>query len=126
MTTHWVSNILQLVTGLGLLNVWLVRARSTTSYRGGAATSLKEEFAVYGLPDWTFFLVGGLKIVCGALLIAGIWLPVPVRLPAAIVALLMVGALAMHAKVKDPVSKYLPALSVLLLCVAIILLHKGS
>ncbi len=123
MSAQWVSNILQVITGLGLLNVWTVRARSSTAYRGGAATSLKDEFAVYGLPDWTFYLVGGLKIVCGVLLIAGIWYPGIVRLPAAVVALLMVGALAMHAKVKDPVTKFLPALAVLLLCVAIFLLH---
>jgi hypothetical protein len=123
MSAQWVSNILQVITGLGLLNVWMVRARSSTAYRGGAATSLKDEFAVYGLPDWTFYLVGGLKIVCGVLLIAGIWYPGIVRLPAAVVALLMVGALAMHAKVKDPVTKFLPALAVLLMCVAIFLLH---
>ncbi|MEI6251487.1 MAG: DoxX family protein [Mycobacteriaceae bacterium] len=123
MSSNLVSNILQVIVGLGLLNVWLVRARSSTAYRGGAAGSLKEEFAVYGLPDWTFYLVGGLKVVCGALLIAGIWLPGLVRLPAAVVAVLMVGALAMHAKVKDPVSKFLPALAVLLMCVAIFLLH---
>ena len=123
MSSHLVSNILQVVVGLGLLNVWLVRARSSTAYRGGAAASLKEEFAVYGLPDWAFYLVGGLKVVSGVLLIAGIWLPGLVRLPAAVVAVLMVGALAMHAKVKDPASKYLPALSVLLMCVAILLLR---
>lgn len=123
MSSQWISNILQVITGLGLLNVWLVRARATTAYRGGAAKSLKDEFAVYGLPDWTFYLVGGLKVVCGILLIAGIWYPGLVRLPAAVVALLMVGALAMHAKVKDPVTKFLPALAVLLMCVAIFLLH---
>ncbi|WP_313673015.1 DoxX family protein [Mycolicibacterium sp.] len=123
MSAHWVSNILQVITGLGLLNVWLVRARSTTAYRGGAAKSLQDEFAVYGLPGWTFYLVGGLKIVCGALLIAGIWYPGLVRVPAAVVTLLMVGALAMHAKVKDPATKFLPALSVLLMCVAILLLN---
>jgi hypothetical protein len=123
MSAQWVSNILQVITGLGLLNVWLVRARSTTAYRGGAATSLKDEFAVYGLPAWTYYLVGGLKVVCGTLLIAGIWYPGLVRPAAAVVALLMVGALAMHAKVKDAPQKYLPALSVLLMCVAILLLH---
>lgn len=123
MSSHWVSNILQLITGLGLLNVWLVRARSSTAYRGGEAKSLKEEFAVYGLPDWTFYLVGGTKVVCGVLLIAGIWYPGLVRIPAAIVALLMVGALVMHAKVKDPLARFLPALSVLLMCAAILLLR---
>lgn len=123
MSTHVLSSVLQVIVGLGLLNVWLVRARSATAYRGGAAQSLKDEFAVYGLPEWTFYLVGGLKIVAGVLLIVGVWVPGLVRLPAAVVSVLMVGALAMHAKAKDPVSKYLPALSVLLMSVAILLLN---
>ncbi len=123
MSTHAISSVLQVIVGLGLLNVWLVRARSATSYRGGSAQSLKEEFAVYGLPEWTFYIVGGLKIIAGILLIVGIWLPRLVLLPAAVVAVLMVGALAMHAKAKDPASKFLPALSVLVLTVAILLLN---
>ena len=57
------------------------------------------------------------------LLIAGIWIPGLVRLPAAVVAVLMVGALAMHAKVKDPLSKSLPALAVLVMSVAVFLLN---
>ena len=35
----------------------------------------------------------------------------------------MIGAFAMHAKVKDPLTKSLPALMVLLMVVAIALLH---
>lgn len=123
MSTHVLSSVLQVIVGVGLLNVWLVRPRSATAYRGGTAQSLKEEFAVYGLPEWTFYVVGGLKIISGVLLIIGVWVPGLVRLPAAVVSVLMVGALAMHAKAKDPVSKYLPALSVLLMSVAILLLN---
>ena len=125
MSTYAISSVLQVIVGLGLLNVWLVRARSATAYRGGAAQSLKEEFAVYGLPEWTFYVVGGLKIVSGVLLIIGIWVPRLVVVPALIVAGLMVGALAMHAKAKDPASKFLPALSVLVLSVAILVLNRG-
>lgn len=124
MSTHAISSVLQVIVGLGLLNVWLVRARSATAYRGGAAQSLKEEFAVYGLPEWTFYVVGGLKIVSGVLLIIGIWVPRLVVVPALIVAGLMVGALAMHAKAKDPASKFAPALSVLVLTVAILWLNR--
>lgn len=123
MSTHAISSVLQVIVGLGLLNVWLVRPRSATAYRGGSAQSLKEEFAVYGLPEWTFYVVGGLKIISGILLIVGIWVPRLILLPAAVVAVLMVGALAMHAKAKDPASKFLPALSVLVLSVAILLLN---
>ena len=124
MSSLLVSTILQVVVALGLLNVWLVRARGSTAYRGGAAQSLKEEFAAYGLPDWTFYAVGFLKVTSAVLLIAGIWAPTLIRPPAAVVAVLMVGALAMHAKVRDPLTKSLPAFLMLLMCIAIIWLQS--
>lgn len=123
MTSFAVSTILQVIVGLGLLNVWLVRARGATAYRGGSAQSLKEEFATYGLPEWTFYAVGALKVGSAVLLIAGIWLPQLIRPPALVVAALMVGALAMHAKAKDPLTKSVPALLMLLMSVAIFALQ---
>ncbi len=123
MTSFAVSTILQVIVGLGLLNVWLVRSRTATSYRGGSAQSLKEEFATYGLPEWTFYVVGALKVGSAVLLIAGIWIPVLIRPPALVVAALMVGALAMHAKAKDPLIKSVPALLMLLMAVAIVALQ---
>ena len=106
---HTVGLILQAIVGLGLLNVWLLRRQSATAYRGGEAKNLKDEFAAYGLPAPMFYIVGGLKIVCGVLLLVGLAYP-PVVLPAAaVVAVLMMGAVAMHLKVGDPVSKFVPA-----------------
>ena len=123
MTSSVISTILQVVVALGLLNVWLVRSQKATAYRGGSAQSLKEEFATYGLPDWTYYAVGVLKVGSAIALIIGIWVPALIRPPAVIVAVLMVGALAMHAKVKDPLSKSVPALAMLLMVVAIFLLQ---
>ena len=123
MKSFSISTILQVVVGLGLLNVWLVRAQSSTAFRGGAAQSLREEFSAYGLPDWCFYVVGVLKIGSGVLLIVGIWVPEVVPPAAGTVAVLMVGALSMHAKVKDPLRKSLPAFLMLLMAVAIVLLR---
>ncbi|NNF58411.1 MAG: DoxX family protein [Rhodothermaceae bacterium] len=117
-----VSVILQVVVALGLLNVWLVRARSSTSYRGGDAQSLKEEFQAYGLPMWLFYVVGALKIGAAIALLVGLWVPALVRPAAGVVAVLMVGALAMHIKVSDPWMKALPAFLMLLMSGAIVLL----
>ncbi len=121
----WLSipSVLQLVVGLGLLNVWLLRSTSPTSYRGGEARSLREEFEVYGLPGFAFYVVGGLKIVAGVVLIVGIWAPLPVQLAAGVVAALMVGALVMHVKVGDPAKKSVPAAIMLVLSLAIVFLH---
>ena len=114
--------ILQLIVALGILNVWLLRGRQATPYRGGAAKNLREEFATYGLPTWFYYLIGSLKVGLAVALLVAIAFPVVAR-PAAIgLGLLMLGAFAMHLKVKDPMSKTVPSLSVLALCVAIALL----
>ena len=116
------SDVLQLVVGLGLLNVWIVRSGRATAYRGGTATSLREEFAVYGLPSFAFPVVGVLKVGAALVLIAGVWLTLPVQEAAAIVAVLMVGAIAMHLKVRDPLVRALPATAMLAMSAAIVAL----
>lgn len=117
-----VATVLQLVVGLGLLNVWLVRPKSATAYRGGSATSLKEEFAVYGLPDFAFYVVGALKVTAAVILIVGVRVDLPVSIAAGVVAALMVGALLMHLKVRDPIKRAAPATVMLVMCSAIVAL----
>jgi uncharacterized membrane protein YkgB len=114
--------VLQVVVGLGILNVWLIRANWATGYRGGDAKTLKEEFATYGLPHWFFYLIGTLKVLCALALLAGIWFPLLATLGGAGLAVLMAGAFSMHLKVKDPFSKSIPALSMLAMSLAIALL----
>jgi hypothetical protein len=117
------TNLLQIIVGLGLLNVWLVRGRSSTSYRGGAAQTLQEEFAAYGLPGFAFYVVGALKIGAAIVLIAGVWIALPARAAAGLVAALMIGAVAMHLKVGDPLMKSLPAALMLAMSAAIVALR---
>ena len=116
-------SILQTIIGAGLLNVWLLRAGRGTAYRGGSAENLREEFRAYGLPVAVFYAVGCLKVVGGGALIAGIWLPQLVLPAAATIAVLMVGALAMHAKVGDAPVKSLPAALMLAMCLGLLALQ---
>ena len=114
-----VVKVIQVIIGLGILNVWLLRFGKQTPFRGGDATNLKEEFAVYGLPPWFMGVIGFFKILLATLLIVGVWVPA-LTFPAAIgMAVLMLGAVVMHVKVKDPVKKALPALTLLLLCLIV-------
>ena len=46
---------------LGIMNVWCIRRKTMTNWRGGNALTLKDEFRFYALPDWTFYFVGGAK-----------------------------------------------------------------
>ena len=122
MPTLSIPVVLQVIVGLGLLNVWLVRANSATGYRGGEAKSLKAEFAEYGLPTLAFYVVGALKIGAGIVLLGGLRVDLPVRAAAGLVVVLMIGALIMHVKVGDPPKKSLPAAAMLLMSAGIWLL----
>ena len=112
--------ICQVVAALGLLNVWLLRSSQATSYRGGEARSMREEFQAYGLPAWFTYVIGALKIGVAIALIAGVWFPALVLPAALLLSILMLGALAMHVKVHDPLKKSLPALGMLTLALIIV------
>jgi len=110
----------QLLIGLGILNVWVLRSSKKTAYRGGASSSLKEEFTAYGLPVWMFFIVGILKVGAALALLVGIFVPELVKPAAMVIAGLMAGAFVMHLKVKDSPKKSLPATIVLALSLVLI------
>jgi uncharacterized membrane protein YkgB len=101
----------------------LLRFSKKTEYRGGDASNLIEEFAVYGLPVWFCYLIGFLKIGSAVMLLLGLWIP-ELTLPASLLVIaLMLGAVSMHAKVKDPIKKALPAGAMLLMSVIVFAGH---
>ena len=117
---------IQIVIALGLLNVWLLRANLPSIYRGGDSKTIREEFTVYGLPGWFCSLVGLLKVSSALALLIGLWIPALV-LPASIIILsLMLGAVLMHAKVRDPIIKTLPAAAMLILSLIMCLGSVGA
>ncbi len=113
--------ILQVLIALSIFNVWLLRYGKNSSWRGGDARNMKEEFKVYGLPEWFVGVVGSLKLLFALLLIIGIWYPAAV-MPAAIgISILMLGAMLMHIKVSDPLVKSIPSFTLLLLSLTVAL-----
>jgi len=123
-TMHTTQIILQCAVAIGLLNVWLLRTNQSTPYRGGNAQTMREEFAAYGLPPLAMYLVGTLKVGAALCLIVGVWWPSLVFPAALLVAVLMVGALAMHVKIHDPIQKSVPAVVLLLISVVICFLDR--
>ncbi|MBM4264650.1 MAG: DoxX family protein [Deltaproteobacteria bacterium] len=111
----------QVVVGLGLLNVWLLRFSRSTPWRGGHAKNMREEFAVYGLPSWLMWTVGFMKVSLALLLLAGLWVPGLAKPAALGIMVLMLGALSMHLKISDPWKRSVPALALLMLSVVIAL-----
>ena len=119
-----ILSVFQAVIGLSVLRVWLLNFNKPTKWRAGNAISMREEFEVYGLPDWTLYMVGFLKVAFSVGLLAGIWLPELVVTSAAGIAFFMFFAILMHIRVKDPIVKSIPAIIFLTLSILIILLFE--
>lgn len=113
---------IKLLVGLSILNVWLLRAKKETEWRGGDASNIKEEFEAYGLPTWFMYLIGGVKSLLAVLLLASIFFPQVEAVAAYGIAVLMAGAVMMHIKIGDPLKKSFPAFSFLVLSLAVIFL----
>jgi hypothetical protein len=113
---QYITFALQLIVGLSILNVWLIQPTKNTQWRGGNATNIKEEFAVYGLPAWSCYLIGFLKVALAIALIAAIWFPQLLQPAALGLAFLLSGSILMHLKIKDPIKKSFPAFLFLCMC----------
>ena len=120
----FLKKILMLAVPAVVLNVWLFRFSKATIYRGGDATNMLEEFAAYGVRNSVAYLVGGLKILAALGLLAGFVYKKAVAPSATVMAILMIGAIAMHVKVSDEAIKFLPAGLMLVSSALILLLNK--
>jgi hypothetical protein len=121
---HILLAVLQIIVAAVLLAVWLLRPNQPTEYRGGDAKTMKEEFAVYGLPEWMMYLIGTLKVLAAVALLVGIGVHALIFPAAVVIAVLMIGAIAMHVKVHDPLKKSIPAMGLLTLSACISILAR--
>ena len=116
---EYVIYALQLIVGLSILNVWLLQPGKDTRWRGGDATNIVEEFQAYGLPVWSVYVVGFIKVVLAILLIVAIWVPGLRYFSALGLAAMLAGSVLMHFKISDPLYKSFPAALFLVLCLII-------
>ena len=113
-----ISKVLSVIVGLTVINVWLFRSGKSTSYRGGDASNLMEEFEVYGLGDY-FITIGIIKVSLAVLLLLSIYFNKLKLISSLGIAIMMLVAVYMHFSVGDELIKSMPA-SVMLLCCLII------
>ena len=102
------AHLAQIVVALAVGYVWIF-----------SFDNIVLEFRQYGLSDLTRTMVGASKIILATLLVAGIWYPALVLIPAIIMGLLMVGAQFYHFRAHNPWRKHGPSLVLLLLCIFI-------
>jgi hypothetical protein len=106
------SNIAQIIVAVSIGIVWIFRF-----------DNIVKEFKQYGLSDFVRTLVGTVKIVLATLLVAGIWYPSLVLIPAILMAFLMLSAQYFHFKANNPWAKHIPSLFLLALSIFIALQH---
>ena len=111
--------ILQLIIGISILFVWLVRSHVPTNFRVGNANNLREEVLEVGLPSIFYDIMKVVKPMFAFFLIVGLFYA-PMTFPSMIVTtIFMLGALWMHIKAKDNFVKIIPALTLFSFCVFI-------
>ena len=118
------NSVFQVIISLSVLKIWIINFNKPSQWRGGNAKTMKEEFEVYGLPDWCLYTVGFLKCSFSIGLIVGLWIPEIIQLSAFGIAFFMFFVIMMHIKIKDPIIKSLPEFILLILSVLIILLYE--
>ena len=108
---------LQIVIAVVIFAVWIFRPNLDTNYRAGNAKNIVEEFAVYGLPKWSVYVVGATKLTLALALIVGIWYTQLAQYAVMGMGILMTGALICHLKTRDdPLSRATPASIMLVMC----------
>ena len=85
---------------------------------------MTEEFAAQGLSETMVYLVGGLKILAALGLLIGFFNKKIITPAAGLMAVLMIGAIAMHFKIGDEAIKFLPAGIMFALSSLIIMVNK--
>ena len=103
---------LQALVAASIFFVWVVRY-----------DNIIQEFKQYGLPDWLRDLVGILKLTFALLLLLGIQRASLAMIGSLGIAGLMGCAFAIHLRVKNPVFKMLPSLTLLALSLIIAVIN---
>ena len=120
-----INTILTSVVSLTVINVWLFRSNRSTSYRGGDATSLLEEFQVYGLEDY-FLIIGIIKVSLAILLLLSLYFKKLSFFASSGIGIMMIVAVYMHISVGDELIKSMPASVMLASCLIIAYSSKKS
>lgn len=109
---HRSAIFLQTLVAASIFFVWVVRYGN-----------IIEEFRQYKYPDWLRDLVGILKLACAALLMVGVSQPFFALAGGAGIAMLMIGAVITHLRVKNPIARMLPSLVLFICSIVIVVLN---
>ena len=109
---HELTIALQALVAASVFFVWVVRY-----------ANIVQEFERYGLPDWLRDLVGILKTTFALMLLIGIERPLFAVAGGIGIVILMGAAFVTHLRIRNPVFKMLPSVTLLVVSAAIALIN---
>ena len=69
---EYILIVLKIIVGVSIINVWLIQPNKPSKWRGGDATTIIEEFNVYGLSKTFYKVVFVVKVGLAILLLVSI------------------------------------------------------
>mmetsp|Transcript_70177 Transcript_70177/g.124911 ORF Transcript_70177/g.124911 Transcript_70177/m.124911 type:complete len:426 (-) Transcript_70177:66-1343(-) len=112
----------QCLIAFPVFSVMTIRASEETPFRPGGAKTLEQEFAAYGYPVWFYWLIRIVKPSCAVLLVLGLVFPVLALVGAAVIFVVMIGAVGSHIKVGDPLQASIPSFTLGCMCASLLFL----
>ena len=119
-----ILKILLVVVSVTVITAWTYNINLDTTFRGGNATNMIEEFEAYGLNQTTMVVVGIFKVSCAIMLLFGLKYRKLILPAAGVMALFMIAAVYFHFSISDPIIPTAPSLLMLASCLSIIYLDK--
>ena len=119
---EYVIIVLKIIVGISIVNVWLIQPNKPSKWRGGVATTIIEEFSIYGLSKTLYYLVFVVKVGLAILLLTSIKFDFLTLYSSIGLAILLGGSILMHFKIKDPLFKSFPAFLFLIMNLTIVYL----
>jgi hypothetical protein len=113
---------LKIIVGISIINVWLIQPNKPSKWRGGDATTITEEFNVYGLSNTFYKIIFVIKVGLAILLLISIKYDFLTLYSSIGLAILLGGSILMHVKIKDPLLKSFPAFLFLVMNLTILYL----
>ncbi len=119
-----ILKILLVVVSVTVITAWTYNINLDTTFRGGDATNMIEEFEAYGLNQTTMVVVGIFKVSCAIMLLFGLKYRKLIVPAAGAMVLFMIAAVYFHLSISDPIIPTAPSLLMLVSCLSIIYLDK--
>ena len=119
-----ILKLLIVLVSLTVITAWTYNLNLDTTFRGGDAKNMIDEFEAYGLNYTTMVVVGIFKVACALMLLFGLKYKKLILPASGVMTLFMIAAVYFHISISDPIVPTLPSLLMLVSCISIVYLDK--